>query len=226
MHRLEKIVFEEEAEETDPSFDSYAVGGRVVEVLKDQGRFKIPMWMADGFTPEMRDAVIRQMQPRDSRAFPRTGRAQVVDSQGGTMGLHRPGFRVFSPSGGTPGDKWLAEGLRDQALLERERYLDEIGNAWRGRDSKHRDDDDDDEVEARAAALRTALIKRGHPAADIGDYLDELDDDVLDGSIGDHVRTFEGRQRPAATDAARRLELERLYQQRDAELREAWRGRK
>jgi hypothetical protein len=221
MHRLEKIVFEEEGN-PDPDFDSYAVGGEVVEILKDQRRFKIPMSMADGFTPEMRDAVERQLLSRDSKAFPRTGRAQVVDSSGGTMGLHRPGFRVLA--GGNEGDRLVRDGAMwdvENAYAAAEYRLT---RAWMGREAKHRDDEDDDDV-ARLAAIRKALIARGADPAEADDYIADIEDPDLCADLDTHIKAFEG-DNGRQTDAARRLELERLYQQREAELRDAWRGRK
>jgi hypothetical protein len=200
-----------------------------VEVLKDQHRFKIPRMLADGFDPEQRDAVERQLQPRDSKAYPRTGRAEVVDSQGGTLGLHKPGWRCAS--GGTPGDHWLRDGLHDEAQLAYADYEDRISNAWRGRDGNGEEAGHYNETSARRSVIPTALLKRpGVNPDDVDDYVEDLDDDELDADLDEHVAAFEadngGRQTDAARDQKARIELERLYQQRDAELREAWRGRK
>jgi hypothetical protein len=229
MHRLEKIVFEEEGT-PDPDFDSYAVGGRVVEILKDGRSFRVEASMLDGMTADMRTAVIRHMQPRDSRAFPRTGRAQVVDSQGGTLGLHRPGFRLMQP-GKNIGNNWLQEGLQREAQLARDAYEDQLTNAWKRRDSKHRDDDDDDEVEARCAAIRKALIARGADPGAADDYLADLDDPDLYDDLDAHIKAFEAENGGRATDVASKAVRDRqvlvqLYRDRDIELSNQWKSNK
>jgi hypothetical protein len=223
MHRPEKIVFEEEQNPEDP-FDEN-------EVLKDGRSFRVEASMQDGMTADMREAVIRQMQPKDSKAFPRTGRMQVVDgSTKGTLGLHHPGFRVFSQSG-TPGDQWLADGLHEEAQLAYAAVEHRLTNAWKGRDTKHRDDDDD-EVEARCAAIRNALTKRGHDPEDIAGFVNDLDDDDLfDNSIGEHVAAFEADNGGRSTDAAtlarhHKAKMDELYRKRDAELANQWRKNK
>jgi hypothetical protein len=231
MHRLEKIVFEEEGnpDPNDP-FDSYAVGGEVVEILKDQRRFKIPMSMADGFTPEMRDAVEQQLRPRDSKAFPRiAGRMHITDQFGSTAGLHKPGWRCAS--GGTLGDGWLRDGLHDEAQLAYADYEDRLTNAWRGRDADNGEGGHYDETSARRTVIRKALLQRSHAPDDVEDYVEDLDDDDLYGDLDSHVAAFEadnsGRQTDAATLARdHKAKMDELYRQRDAELSNQWRGRR
>jgi hypothetical protein len=223
MHRSQPIVFEEEQNPDDP-FDEN-------EVLKDGRVFRVDAQMQDGMTPEMRDAVTRQMQPRDSKAFPRTGQMQVVDgSTKGTMGLHKPGPRVLA--GGTPGDHWLRDGLHDEAQLAYADYEDRLTNAWRGRDADNGEGGHYDETAARRTVIRKALLQRGHAPDDVEDYVEDLDDDDLfDNSTDEHVAAFEADHGGRSTDAAtlardHKAKMDELYRQRDAELRDAWKGRR
>jgi hypothetical protein len=174
-------------------------------LLRDGHSFRVPHRMAD------------------SAAFPRPRhRSYATDAGGSTMGLHRPGYRP--PAGGHAGDRALLDAMKDEAERERDRYIHDISNAWRHRDQAQSSEADDDaEVEARAGAIRNALLSRGHAPGDVEAYLNDLDDDdVLDGDIGDHVQAFEGRDAKTVA-AARRQRLEQIYALRDYELQNAWR---
>jgi hypothetical protein len=146
----------------------------------------------------------------------------VTDATGGTMGLHKPGFRLAA--GGHVGDQALRDAEQDECQRVYDNYQHQISNAWR-RDAMAADPDDA-EVEARAAAIRNALLSRGHPPDEVEDYFGGLEDDeLLDGDIGEHVQSFEqqanGRDvRTVAVD--RKLRLEELYQARDRAISKEW----
>jgi hypothetical protein len=138
------------------------------------------------------------------------------------------------PAGGHAGDAALRDSYRDEAERARDRYLYDLANAWRRRDARPAEADDDDaETEARAGAIRSALLRRGYDHEYVEAYLDSLDDDeLLNGSIGDHAQAFEkylqafenGRD-PRTVVADRKSRLEELYRQRDAKLEQQWRRR-
>jgi hypothetical protein len=188
-------------------------------LLKDGHVFKVARRMLDGLS---RKVAQHYQRPQDSAAFPRRRAVHVTDAQGGTMGLHKPGFRLAA--GGHAGDQALRDSIAEESECARDRYIHDISNAWR------RDvmavDPDDAEVEARTDAIRSALLARGHQPDEVEDYLATCeDDDLLDGDIGDHVAAFEQQQtgrdtRSVAVD--RRLRLEELYQARDRAMFEEW----
>jgi hypothetical protein len=181
-------------------------------VLRDGRSYRVPVRLAD------------------SQAFPRPrNRCFVVDQAGGTAGLHRPGPRYAA--GGSGGDAALRDSYREQSEWARDRYIHDISNAWKRRDEWPRkaddDDDDDAETEARAGAIRNALLSRGHDPGDVEDYLDNCDDDeLLDNDLGEHIAAFEqslnGRDAQAVA-RDRRKRLDEIYAARDAELANAWR---
>jgi hypothetical protein len=178
-------------------------------ILKDGHRFRVPVKLAD------------------SAAFPRPQRRTFVTAaDGGTMNLHKPGYRIAV--GGHAGDQALRDSVAEESERARDRYIHDITNAWKRRDEwPEQADDDDAETEARSGAARNALLSRGHDPDDIDAWLDDLDDDAsLDDDIGQHVAAFEQslNGRDASTLAqARRRKLDALYPQRDYELANAWR---
>ena len=71
-----------------------------------------------------------RMQPRDSAAFRRPARGPLIsDANGGTEGLHRPGFRV--ESGGNEPDQWVRDGARADSQEIYDAYAKEQSEAWR-----------------------------------------------------------------------------------------------
>jgi hypothetical protein len=200
--------------------------------LKDGHRFRVPVKMMDSY---QRD-VVQHFQktgrpvfsPQVSTAFPRPHGCYVVDGAGGTAGLHRPGPRLAA--GGNGGTRAMRD-AKDEAERARDRYLYDLANAWKRRDAMPAEADA--EREARAAAIRNAILSRGHDYEYVEAYLDSLgDDELLDGSISDHVEAFEKHLqafengRDARTLAAdRKSRLDELYKERDAELSQQWRRR-
>jgi hypothetical protein len=181
--------------------------------------------MLDGM---QRDIARHAQQSRasDSTAFPRPGsRPFVTAADGGTMGLHRPGARIAA--GGHAGDAALRDSLADESERARDLYIHQISNAWKKRDEWPQEADDDAETEARAGAIRNALLSRGASPDDVEDYLSNCDDDdLLDNDVGYHVAAFEGSQngrdaKTVADDRKRRLDA--IYAARDAELANEWR---
>jgi hypothetical protein len=200
-------------------------------LLRDGHRYRVSVTMQDSLQRDVA-ASFQRRRASDSAAFPRPrNRCYVVDGQGGTQGLHRPGYRLTA--GGHAGDKALRDATDDETERAYDAYNFQITNAWRRRDPLPAEADDDVELEARAAAIRTALLTRGHDHEYVEAYLDSLDEDeLLDGSIGDHVQAFEKHLqalengRDARTLAAdRKSRLKELYRQRDAELEQQWRRR-
>jgi hypothetical protein len=164
----------------------------------------------------------------DSAAFPRhRHRPFVTAADGGTAGLHKPGYRVAA--GGHAGDQALRDAVRDEAERAREVYIHDVSNAWKRRRDEWpgSETDDDAEVEARAGAIRNALLSRGHDPSEVDKYLDDCDDDdLINSDIGEHVAAFEeadnGRDaRPTAVD--RKIRLEEIYRERDHFLANEWR---
>jgi hypothetical protein len=195
-------------------------------LLKDGHVFKVPHRMLDGM---QRDIARRSQQSRasDSTAFPRRGgRTFVTAADGGTMNLHKPGFRVAD--GGSAGTKALRDAVADERERARDRYLHDISNAWRNRDEwPQQAEDDDAEVEARAGAIRNALLSRGADSGDVDDYLDNCDDDdLLNQDLGEHITAFEQSLNGRDVANARQRRLDALYQQRNQELANAWRKNK
>jgi hypothetical protein len=190
-------------------------------LLKDGRVWRCPAKMMDS----LQGSVARHYQrPQDSAAFPRRRGVHVTDAQNGTMGLHRPGWRL--PSGGHAGDQALRDAVEEETQTEYEIRDHEVRTAWRRRDAMAADPEDDAQVQARASAIGNALFSRGHSPDEIEAYLNGCeDDDLLDGDIGEHVQAFEQQQngrdtRSIAVD--RRMRLEELYQARDRALSEAW----
>jgi hypothetical protein len=128
------------------------------------------------------------------------------------------------------GQAAASRGLRVESA--RDRYIHDITNAWRRRDEWPKsadddDDDDDDETEARAGAIRNALLSRGHDPGDVEDYLNDLDDDDLfDNDLGEHIAAFESSNNNNNNNDRARRRLDELYRQRDAELAAAWKHNK
>jgi hypothetical protein len=197
-------------------------------LLKDGHTYRVPARMLDGMQRSIA-AHFQRRRASDSAAFPRPReRCYVVDGQGGTQGLHRPGYRLAA--GGHAGDKALRDATDDECQRAYDRYQYDLTNAWRHRDAMPAAAEPDDvEVEIRVAAIRNALIKRGHNVDDVEDWLSGLqDDEVLDNDIGEHIAAFEDslNSRDARTLAVdRKIRLIELYQERDAELSQQWRRR-
>jgi hypothetical protein len=171
-------------------------------LLKDGRTFHVPIKMMDSYQRDV------------ARHFGKRQRSLVTAADGSTMGLHRPGARIAD--GGY-------RALRDEAERERDRYIHDISNAWR----KPNNVADDADTEARAGAIRNALLSRGHDPSDVEEYLNSVDDDdLLEGDIGDHVAAFEqgnnGRDAKSIT-IHQRMRLDELYRQRDQELANEWR---
>jgi hypothetical protein len=194
-------------------------------LLKDGHRFRVPIKMMDAIQRSVARHFQRRQHPQDSAAFPRPERRTFVTAaDGGTMGLHRPGWRL--PAGGHVGDKALRDSYADESERARDLYIYDITNAWKRPDTMT---EDNAEMEARASAIRNALLSRGHSPDEVEDYLDDLDDDdILDGDIGGHIAAFEERLKDRDTRALaldRRTRLDELYRQRDVELSQQWRRR-
>jgi hypothetical protein len=180
--------------------------------------------MLDG----MQRDIAHHFGARDSVAFPRPkSRVFVTAADGGTLGLHRPGVRIAA--GGHAGDRALRDATREEVESARDRYIHDISNAWRHRDEwpKSAEDDDAAETEARAGAIRNALLSRGHSPDDVEDYLNDLDDDDLfDNDIGEHIAAFESSNNNNNNNDRARRRLDELYRQRDVELTAAWKHNK
>jgi hypothetical protein len=195
-------------------------------LLKDGHVFKVPYRMLDGMQRDIARHA-QQSHASDSTAFPRPGsRTFVTAADGGTMNLHRPGYRL--PAGGSGGDAALRDSYRDESERARDRYEYDITTAWKRRDEwPEQAGDDDAETEARAGAIRNALLSRGASPDDVEDYLGNCDDDDLfDNDIGQHVAAFEESQNGRDAQAvaqARKRKLDALYQQRNVELANEWR---
>jgi hypothetical protein len=196
-------------------------------ILKDGRTFRVPVKMMDSMQRDIAHHFEQRQRPKDSAAFPRpsNGGPLVTDQWCGTAGLHRPGYRI--ESGGNVGDQLVRDGTADEIQRARDRYDYDVSNAWKRRDEWPNNADDDAETEARAGAVRNALLSRGHDPEDADGYLGDLDDgDLHDRDIGDHMAAFEqnlnGRDaRTVAMD--RKIRLDELYRQRDAELANEWR---
>jgi hypothetical protein len=190
-------------DDDDDAFDSNGI-------LKDGRTFKVPTRMLDGYQRDI------------PQHFNRPRRPFITDASGdSTFGLHRPGFRLAA--GGHAGDRALRDASDEEVRSAYDRYNYDITNAWRHRDE---DEADDAETEARAGAIRNALISRGHDPDDIEDYLDSCDyDDLLDRDLGEHISAFESNNNNN-NDQVKRRRLDELYRQRDAELSQAWKHNK
>jgi hypothetical protein len=194
--------------------------------LRDGESMRVPMRMLDSLSRSVAQHIARRRPsgPKDSAAFPRPKqRPFVTDAQGGTMGLHRPGFRLAA--GGHDGDRALRDSERQEVEDAYAAYDHALVNGWKRRDAMAADPGEV-EVEARAAAIHNALLNRGHNPDEVEDFLASCDEgDLLDNDVGQHVQAFEegdnGRDtRTVAVD--RRMRLNELYQQRDRELAEQW----
>ena len=189
-------------------------------VLQPGRTFKVEGKMLDSMQAQIAGHFQR---PKDSAAFPRPKqRPFVTDGQGGTMGLHRPGFRL--QAGGHAGDRALRDSERQEVEDANAARDHELVNSWKRRDAMAAEPGEA-EVEARAASVRNALLNRRHHRDDIEEFLASCDDsDLLDRDVGEHVQSFESvAERDARTVAVdRRLRLNELYQQRDRELAEQW----
>jgi hypothetical protein len=190
----------------DDEFDEHGL-------LKDGRTFKVPQRMLDS----MQRRVARHFQRADDT------RPHVVDGTGSKI-LNRPGWRHLA--GGHENDQALRDAEHDECQRAYDRYQYDLTNAYRHRDQA----DDDAEVEARAGAIRHALLSRGHEPGDVERYLSGCeDDDLLDGMIDEQVAAFEQSQngrdlRTVAVD--RRIRLEELYRARDQALSEEWKRSK
>jgi hypothetical protein len=154
-------------------------------IPKDGRIFKCEAKMLDA----MQRDIAKHFRPapaKDSVAFPRPRqRPFVVDAQGGTAGLHRPGFRLAA--GGNMGDRALRDSERQQVEDAYAVYDQALTNSWKRRDPMVADRGEV-EVEARAAAIRNALLSRGHNPDEVEDFLNSCDDDdLLDNDVGQHV---------------------------------------
>jgi hypothetical protein len=183
-------------------------------VLKDGHSFRVPIRMMDS------------MQRSIAKHFEQTRPKLVTAADGATMGLHRPGYRI--ETGGNANDRLVRDVNRYARDCAYDRYDYDVSNAW-----KHRDewpDDDDADTEARAGAVRNALLSRGHDPDDVEGYIADLsDEDLQDLDAGDHVAAFEAAiaGRDQATVAVdRKLRLDELYRHRDQELANEWRKNK
>jgi hypothetical protein len=136
-----------------------------------------------------------------------------------------------SQPGGAVADRAL-RGSDHQDECQRAYDADDyqITNAWRRRGATMQIEPGEVERESRAAAIRHALISRGHDPDEVENYLNKLDGDELLGDIGDdfiggHIEAFEGKQNGDAQTVAfdRRIKLDGLYRARDAELQNEWR---
>jgi hypothetical protein len=175
--------------------------------------------------------VRQQLTARDSSRFPRLARRPlVVDSLGGTQGLHRPGWRL--ETGGSQRHQLLRDRTYDDREAAYADYHDELTSAWKNRrptGARSLDDrSGDDKIDDRCAAIRQALLQRGHDRENIQNYLSDLDDnDVLDAGVGNHVEAFEwqygGRRADAAIAHDHRARMATLYAARDRELQDEWR---
>jgi hypothetical protein len=173
-------------------------------ILKDGHHYRVPLKMCDS------------MQRDIAKHFQR--RSFVTAADGSTMGLHRPGARIAAG-----GDRATRDAIAAEAQRARDQYDYDITNAWKRRDVWH----DDADTEARAGAIRNALLSRGHDPSDVEEYLNSVDDDdLLDDDIGDHVAAFEeannGRDSKSIA-VHQKLRLDEIYRQRDAELANEWR---
>jgi hypothetical protein len=182
----------------------------------------VPIKMMDAIQRSVARHFQRRQHPQDGAAFPRPeSRTFVSAADGGTMGLHRPGWRL--PAGG------LRDSDREEIERAYDRYDYDITNAWRRRDAMPSEAEDEAETQARASAIRKALLSSCYDPADVEIYLNHLhDDDLFDLDVREHVQAFEERQngrdtRTAAVD--RKIRLEKLYRARDAELEQQWRRR-
>jgi hypothetical protein len=173
-------------------------------VLKDGRSYRVPLKMCDS----MQRSIAKHFQHRSI----------VTAADGSTMGLHRPGARIASG-----GNRAVRDALAAEAQRARDQYEYDLVNAWR----KPHNVTDDADTEARAGAIRNALLSRGHDPSDVEEYLNSIeDDDLLDGDLGDHVQAFEnGNNGRDAKSVAihHKLRLDELYRQRDAELANQWR---
>jgi hypothetical protein len=109
-------------EDDDDMFDEHGI-------LRDGKRWRIPMRMMDA----VQRAVAAQatLAPRDSPPFPRPARGPFVTAlDGGTAGLHRPGFRI--QRGGNRGDQLVRDGARSEIQRAHDEYRQDRENAWRG----------------------------------------------------------------------------------------------
>jgi hypothetical protein len=148
-------------------------------VLRDGHRFRVPTRMLDGYQHDVAQHFQKRGRPRfqDSTAFPRRGsRTFVTAADGGTMNLHKPGFRLAD--GGSGGDAALRDAVAEESELARGRYLHELASAWKRYDSMPAETDDA-ETEARAGSIRNALLSRGADPDDVEGYLENCDDDDL-----------------------------------------------
>ena len=194
-------------------------------LLKDGRTFRVPIQMMDAVQRSVARHFQRRKHAQGSAAFPRPeSRTFVTAADGGTMGLHRPGWRL--PAGGHAGDKALRDSYADESERARDLYIYDITNAWKRRDAMT---EDNAEMEARASAIRNALLSRGHSPDEVEDYFNDLDDgDIRDGDIGGHIAAFEQSLKDRDTHAlalGRRTRLDELYRQRDVELSQQWRRR-
>jgi hypothetical protein len=178
-------------------------------ILKDGRTFPVPQRMLDSYQRDI------------AKHFNRPRRPFITDASGdATFGLHRPGYRL--PAGGSAGDRALRDASDEEVQAAYDRYNFDISNAWKRRDEA----DDDAETEARAGAIRNALLARGHDPGDVEDYLDSCDDDdLLDRDLGEHIAAFESNGNNN-NDSVRKRRLDELYRQRDAELATAWKHNK
>jgi hypothetical protein len=199
-------------DDDDDAFDSNGL-------LKDGHSFSVPHRMLDSYQRDV--AQHFYPRPKDSTAFPRRRGTFVTAADGGTFGLHRPGFRLPA------GDQALRDAADEEIADAYALYDYEISNAWKRRDEWPKSAEDDDaETEARAGAIRNAVLARGHAPGDVEDYLNSCDDDDLfDNDLGEHIAAFESNKNNN-NDQVRRRRLDELYRARDAELATAWKHNK
>jgi hypothetical protein len=74
--------------------------------------------------------VLVTMKAMDSAAFPRPACGPLITAlDGGTAGLHRPGFRI--ETGGNRGDQLVRDGARAEIQRAHDGYRQYLENAWR-----------------------------------------------------------------------------------------------
>jgi hypothetical protein len=142
--------------------------------LRDGYAVTVPMTMRDGgMTPLQRSVAEHAARLHD-------GRARVTDADGGTLGLHRPGYRIA--------DNAAMRDAKQQALDEYENWLT---NAWRrgpevgdarkivkrdpqGRIAASYEEENDDDNELRDAASHDGMtldeLQRDHQRSMAREY--------------------------------------------------------